>query len=284
MPDIKNSPNKGTIRTDAGEGGALSVVHSAISWPAIFAGLFVASIVYVGLMSLGLAVGGRSLYDVVNNQDSMRDLGFGAALWTIASAIIALYSGGHVSGRVAGMIATRVGRIQGLVIASLFFVIMFTQVGLVMGALGGGISSALSTVGSSAASSTVGQELIEDAIGDLNLKSPATDVVHGIAARLIRGDQDAALTYLSRQAGISEDEARTRMENLRTKFTATMQQAGISAAKTMRNAGWTLFFAILLGAGAGMLGGGFAANYNLRVPISTADDRALHRHAFVTSH
>ncbi len=270
MAELKNSPTTGQILT-------------AISWPAIFAGLFVTALVYVALMSLGLAVGGRSLYDVVQNQESIRDLGMGAALWTVAAAIIALYSGGHVSGRVAGPISTRVGRVQGLVIASLFFVGMFTQVGLVLGGLGGGLSTALSTVGSTAVNSTVGQTIIEDAIGDLSLKSPTPQVVQGVATRLMAGDENAVLGYISNQAGISQDEARARLESFKAQFATTMQQAGVAAARTLRNAGWTLFFAIVLGAVAGMAGGGFAANYNLREPVSAADDRALH-HTLAPSH
>ncbi len=283
MAESKNSPTRGQILTETSDGRTLSVVHSAINWRAIFAGLFTAFIVYIGLMCLGLGIGGSSLHDVVNNNDSARDLGFGAALWTIAAAIIALYSGGHVSGRVAGMVSTRVGRIQGLVIASLFFIAMFTQVGLVLGALGGGINTALSSVGGTAVNSTVGQTVIEDALADLNLKSAPGDVVKGVATRLMAGNEQGALRYLANQAGISEEEARSRMESFRAQFTSAVQQAGTAAARTLRSAGWTLFFAVLLGAIAGMAGGGVAANYNLREPISAADDKALH-HQFATSH
>lgn len=283
MAESKNSPNRGQILTETSDGRTLSVVHSAINWRATFAGLFGAFIVYLGLMCLGLGIGGSSLHDVVNNTDSARDLGFGAALWTVAAAIIALYSGGHISGRVAGMVSTRVGRIQGLVIASLFFIAMFTQVGLVLGALGGGINTALSRAGGTAMNSTVGQTIIEDAVSDLNLKSAPTEVVRGVATRLMAGNEDGALRYLANQAGISETEARTRVEGFRAQFTAAMQQAGTAAARTLRSAGWTLFFAILLGAIAGMAGGGIAANYNLREPISSADNRALH-HQFAHSH
>lgn len=277
MTESKNTPSKGQIITGPSDGRTLSVVHSAISWPAIFAGLFVTTIVYVCLMSLGLAVGGSSLYDVVQHNDSARDLGMGAALWTIAAAIIALYAGGHVSGRVAGMVPTRVGRIQGLVIASLFFVAMFTQLGMVMGALGGGLGSALSSVGNVTMNSSVGQTIIEDAIGDLNLKAAAPDVAKGVATRLMAGDEQSAVNYIANQAGISSEEAQARLTAFKARFASTMQQAGIVAARTLRNAGWTLFLAILLGAAAGMAGGGWAANYNLREPISKADDKALHQ-------
>ncbi len=259
----------------SGDERVQSVGQSTICWPAIFSGLFVTMIVYVGLMSLGLAFGGRSLYDIVQNRDGLAGLGIGAALWTIVAAIVALFFGGHVSGRVAGMISTRVGRIQGLVIASLFFALMFTQMGLLMGALGGGISSAAITMGSSAMNTQIGQDVIEDAIGDLQLKSPLPQVVQGVGSRLLRGDEDSAVSYLAHQAGLSQAEARARLDQFKARFNEAMTQAALAMAKTLRSAGWTLTLAILFGSLAGMAGGAFGANYNLREPLSMADDRAL---------
>jgi hypothetical protein len=253
----------------------VEIAHSPISWPAIFAGLFVTVLIYVGLICLGLGFGGNSLYDVLQDQNNLRTVGFGAALWTIVSAMIALCSGGHVSGRVAGLIATRVGRFQGLVIASFFFVLMFTQIGLVLGALGGGLSSALSSIGTTAANSSIGHEIIEDAIGDLNLKAPVSEVVTGLGGRLIRGDQDGAINYLAQKSGISREDARARIESFKARFNTVLQQTVSMASQTLRSASWTLFFAILLGSLAAVSGGGFAANYNLREPVSKADNRAL---------
>lgn len=272
MPNSQNTPNPTQFHPET----AWSISRATISWPAIFAGLFVTVIVYVGLMCLGLGVGGRSLYDVIQNQDEIQNLGIGAALWTVISAVIALYAGGHVSGRVAGLISTRVGRIQGLVIASVFFALMFTQVGMLLGALGGGITSAVTSAGSAASRSNVGQQMVEDALGDLRVDGAVlAEVTRGVAARLLRGDTESAINFLANRAGIPPEEARERIDAFQARFRETATQAGLAAANALRSAGWTLFISILLGALAGMVGGGIAANYNLRQPVSTADNKAM---------
>lgn len=264
--------------TEYGDRAEAQLAHKPISWSAIFAGLFITLIVYVALMSLGLIFGGHSLSNYIQNPNDVRGLGFGATLWTLFSTVVALYAGGHMSGRIAGLITTRVGQMQGLVIASLFFVIMMTQFGIMIGLLGGGINSALSSLGSTTVNSTVGREIVEDAIGDLNLKAPVTEVVAGFGSRLMRGDENSAVTYLAQKAGISAEEARARMETFKARFNTTLEEAGQMAAKALRTAGWTLFFSILLGSAAAVAGGGLAANYNLRMPLSKADNMAL-RHA-----
>lgn len=273
MPDSKNNPIAGQIPPD---GRATSVSQAVIRWPAIFSGFFVTMIVYTALMCLGLALGGGSLYDVVQNQDEIKNLGIGAALWTVISAFIALYAGGHVSGRVAGLISTRVGRTQGLVIASVFFAVMFTQVGIVMGVLSGGLSSALTSTGSAALNSQIGQEIIEDAIGDLTVKTESIGTLtRGVASRLIRGDEQSAINFLAVRTGLTPQDANLRIDTFKAKFKANAEQAALTASRTLRKAGWTLFATVVLGCCAGMLGGALAANYNLREPVSEADHRAL---------
>ena len=255
-----------------------TVAQTSIHWGAIFSGLFVALIIYYALMSLGLAIGGSTLQDILRNQDGARELGAGAALWTIASTLIALFAGGVVSGRVGGLLPTRVGRIQGIVIASLFFMLMATQAGVALGLVGLGVSSAVDTVRGSVtnmASTNLGQQMIEDAIGDLNLKTQPTEVAKGVAARLMSGNGESAFRYLAHQAGITPDDARSRVEGFRQQFNDNARRAAAMAAKSARLAGWTLFFAMFGGAFAGMLGGGFGAIYNLRSPISETDDRAM---------
>lgn len=263
---------------NSSDGRVLSVGHSTVNWGAIFAGLFVGLIVYAGLMCLGLAVGGGSLQNVIQGEEGARGLGFGAGLWTVVATIISLYFAGHVSGRVAGIISTRVGRIQGGVIASLFFLLMFTQLGLMMGALSGGLGSALSSIGAgmnSAVTSPLGQEMIEDAVGNLNLKTPPADVARGVGVRLLRGDEDSAVTYLANQSGLNPDDARARLETFKAKFNESARTAAIMATRTARIAGVTVFFGILFGVIAGMVGGGVGANYNLRAPVSMVDAKAL---------
>jgi hypothetical protein len=253
-------------------------IHTTVRWGAIFAGALIALLVYATLISLGMAFGGDSLQSVVTGEASAKSLGIGAAIWLVASVLLSLLAGGFVSGRVAGQVATRVGRIQGMVVSGLFFALMFSQAGAMIGSIGNGIGSVAGTVGNAAgtvAQTDEAQALIDDAIGDLNLKSPPETVAKGVASRLIRGNDDAALTYLARQAGITRAEAQARIETVKARFDQVVTQAGDSAARAVEIAGWTLFGALFLGTLFAMVGGGVGAQMNLRAPLSRADERAI---------
>lgn len=279
MPNDKNYVGPRTRNLDVmNERRALIAETSNISWGAIFAGALVSLIVYAALMALGLAFGGENLQGVIQGENSASSLGFGAAIWTVIAVLASLYVGGHISGRVAGLIPVRVGRVQGMVVAALFFALMFSQAGKVIGSLGSGLGNTLGLVGTTigdVASSSVGQDVIQDAIGDLDLKSPPETVVKGIASRLIRGDEQAALNYLSAQAGISQQEARTRIDSFRAQFQQAVTEAGVMAARSIRVAGWTLFGALLFGTLFAMIGGGVGARMNLKSPLTETDLNAI---------
>lgn len=260
------------------DGRTLAVGHSRLSWGATLAGLFVSMLAYSGLVCLGLALGGSGMQEMIENEARIQSLGMGAALWAVVTVVISIYLGAHISGRIAGFVSTRVGRTQGLVIASLFFLIVFIEASMFVGFLGGGVGTALNSAtggASNIATSSAGREIIEDAIGDLNLKSPPTEVIQGVASRLLRGNQDSAVNYLAIQSGVDAEVARAKLETFQAQFTASAREAGIATARAAQTAGLTLFAGILLGALVGMLGGGVGANYNLRSPISNLDVKAL---------
>ena len=274
----ENFPRNGRV-----EAIALSEnIHTSVRWGAIFAGTLIALLVYATLISLGMAFGGDSLQSVVRGEASAQSLGIGAGIWLVASVLLSLFAGGFVSGRVAGQVAMRVGRIQGMVVSGLFFALMFSGAGSAIGSIGNGLGSVASTVGGAAgnvAQTPEAQELIDDAIGDLNLKSSPEVVAKGVASRLIRGNDDAALNYLSRQAGITRAEAQQRIETVKAQFDQVVAQAGDTAARAVEIAGWTLFGALFLGTLFSMVGGGVGAQMNLRAPLSRADERAISKAA-----
>ena len=229
-------------------------------------------------MTLGLAFGGANLQSVIESGDSAKGLGIGTAIWLVVSTLVALFAGSYASGRVSGMISTRVGRIQGVVISALFFGLLLSQLGAAIGSLGRGVGATVGAVGgatSDLAQNSQVQDIIDNAIGDLNLKSSPEVVIKGVASRLIRGDQQSAVTYLSRQTGVSRGEAQQRLQGLKNDFQTASTNAGITAAKTIKVAGWTLFGALLLGMLAAMFGGGLGVQTNLRTPLSGLDKSAL---------
>jgi len=251
--------------------------YGTVSWRAIFAGTFVSLLVYFALLSLGLAVGSGSLQNAAQGTGSAGGIGIGAGIWTAASIFISIFAGSFAAGRVGGDLPIRVGRIQGLVIAALFFTFVLSQLGTAIGLLGKGIGSTVSAVGGAAgeiSQNTDVQDLMDQALGNLNLKSPPDVVAKGVASRLVQGNGNAAKNYLASQAGITPAQADAPIQALKPQMEQTLRRAGVETAKVVKTVGWVLFFSILLGALGGSSGGSLGAAYNLRKPISSADQKA----------
>ena len=83
-----------------------------MSWGAIFAGLIVATAIQIVLGILGVAVG-FGAYDL---GDSLQGYGIGAAIWIIASTLIALFVGGRTTGRLAGIVTRGDSILHGIVL------------------------------------------------------------------------------------------------------------------------------------------------------------------------
>lgn len=265
-----------TFRSNSAVLNIESASHDSFSvhWSAIFAGLFVATLSYIALMSLGLAVGANTMRDVISGEASMGSVGAGTGLWMIFSALFSLFLGSYASGRVSGIIATRVGYIQGAVITALFFLMMLSQIGVGVGLIGKGIGNLSSSAASGATELAKNDRLngfVEDAVAGMDLRAPATQVVQGVVSRLIRGDTESAKNYLAAQAGISRADAETRIDTFNAQFTATMKDVGNRTAEIGSMVGWTAFLTIILGTIAAMFGGAAGALMNMRRPLGKAD-------------
>lgn len=255
-----------------------AVSNSTVKWRAIFAGLFVSLMTYLILMSAGLALGGLNLVGVIQGRDSAQALGIGAGIWMVAAIMISLFTGAFAASRVSGLITNRIGRTQGVVIAALFFGVMLSQLGSAIGTLGRGVGDTIGAVGSAAGDLSKNpqvQDLVDDVIGDLNLRSSPEVVVSGVTRRLVRGDTQSAVNYLSREANITPEEANARLQHLQGDIKATATDVGTTAAHAIKVGGLTLFGALVLGMLSSLLGGGLGAGANLRKPLSRADQVAL---------
>lgn len=254
----------------------------SVHWRAVFAGAFVSILVYMILMSLGLALGAGQVKDLIAGEDSVRAFGTGAGLWLLFSVLISLFVGSYASGRVSGIIATRVGYTQGLVITALFMSLMLTQAGMALGALTSSLSSGLGMIRESvsgatsqAASSPLLNSVVEDAVSDLQLKTNVQEVSTGVLNRLLRGDTNSAVHYLAAQSGISVEDAQARFNTISTQVRAKAVEIGNRAADSARNVGWAMFAVMMVGAIGSMLGGALGAQLNIRKPIDNLDRRAL---------
>jgi hypothetical protein len=264
------------LEINANQPGAL-VHYDTINWKAIFAGSFVSLLTYLAFFSLGLVIGSSSLENAALGTSSASGLGVGTGIWMIASIIVSIFAGSFASSRVGGAIPIRIGRVQGLVVAALFFVFVLSQIGSAVGLLGKGIGATVASVGGATgdlSKTPQVQDLIDQALGNLNLKSPPETVAQGVASRLVQGNPEGAKNYLARQAGITPQQADAQIQELKPKVENALRKSGAAAANTVKSIGLALFLSILLGSIAGSIGGSVGAAMNLRIPVSRSDEKA----------
>lgn len=246
-----------------------------ISWRAIFAGAFVAVLVDMLLATLGMAVGAIGLEHVLR-QGGGQGLTIGAGIWFIVSAIIALAVGSYVGARASGLVPSRIGGIEGLVVSALLFVAMFAGLGSGLRALGSETGALLGSAGrgvTNLAENDQVQSVVQGALGELDLRSSPTQVAQGVAGRLLRGDEQGAANYLASQAGISPSDANERLQDVKADLGNAATGAARTFARATQLAGWTLFLTILLGSAAGLGGGALGARRNFQQPMSKRDWR-----------
>lgn len=246
-------------------------LHPLVSWRSIVAGLLTTLLCLGTLLALGMAIGGVSLDDGADAQTA----GIMTGVWFLVASIISLFAGSYFAARIAKFHTNRIGSAQGIVIAALFFGLFLWQTFAAIGwagraasnTVGSASSGAARIIGQAAGNDTV-NTVIEDAIGDLNLRADPQVVATGVASRLLRGNTESAKNYLARQAGITPAEADQRIAQLRTQADQAVVQARETAASALQGAGWSLFATLLLGTAAAIGGGALGSRANFRKPLT----------------
>jgi hypothetical protein len=152
-----------------------------ISWAAVFAGVLIAVVIQITLSLLGIGIG-LSTVDARTEENPVQGLGVGTAIWYVVSALIALFAGGWVAGRLCRTNQEFDGAIHGLLtwslvsLLTLYFVT--TAIGSILGGVGRLVGNTLGAVGNvaqkgvEAAAPEIKQQLQN---ADLNkLKNEAT--------------------------------------------------------------------------------------------------------------
>ena len=116
-----------------------STTHPRISWGAVFAGAVVALGIWAMLFALGLAVGLISLDP--GDPSTLRSSGLFAGIWGMVAPLVALFVGGLVASRSAGVLRRVDAGIHGLVMWGLSTVTGAWLVGSFMATLIGGAAS-----------------------------------------------------------------------------------------------------------------------------------------------
>ena len=131
-----------------------AAVVKRISWGAIFAGVVMTLVTQLLLNILGLGIGASTI-NPVSEQNPANGIATGAGIWFIISSLIALFVGGWVAGRLAGIPRATDSLLHGLVTWGLGTLLLFYLLTSVVGSLIGGtfrvLGSGLSAVGSAAA-------------------------------------------------------------------------------------------------------------------------------------
>lgn len=229
-----------------------------ICWRSTFAGLVVAILTFMGVISLAIAFGGIGLSDGA----SAKSAGVFSAGSLMFAMALATFVGGYIAARSARSRVDVAGSMQGLVVGAVFMVLMFWQGMMVLGSLGQaagnaiGMSASTAAAGISAASqSPMVHTIIEDNMGELKLKSDPEVVVRNVATRLIQGNPESAKNYLAAQAGITPAEADQKIAAMKAQADEFMAQTREATASALKATGWSLFVVIVLATIASVLGG-----------------------------
>lgn len=138
------------------------IPYRRVSWGAIFAGVIIVLVVQAALAFLGVGIG-LSTVDFREEANPFGGLGVGAMIWWVISSLIALFLGGFVAARLAGVTRRGNGALHGLVtygFASLFaFYLMTTAIGAVIGGAFGVVNTSVSAMGQAASNPDITREV-----------------------------------------------------------------------------------------------------------------------------
>ena len=252
----------------------LTNMHPLFSSRSVVAGLLVAFFILTGLLGLGFAIGGISIDENTN----FSGIGTFTGIWFAASALISLYIGSYFAARVSRFQRKRIGGAQGLIIASLFLGFFIYQAGQTVSGLGGlagnFIGGGATMAGRGITSVYQNEEVrrtfnqvIQNTLGDLNIKGEIQTVAINVGNRLMRGDREGAIDYLSQESGISREEARAKLAQFQIQAEEAIGEAKVAAGGALKTTGWTLFLLVLLGAISATLGGAMGSWANYRKPL-----------------
>jgi hypothetical protein len=269
----------------------LPSVPFKLSWGAIFGGTFVALGVWILLYALGLALGLSSVDP--NDPGSAKSAGIGTGIWSLIVPLIALFAGGLVASRTAGVVDKMGGALHGAVLWGLTTLVGVIVMGMAISSLMGAVFSvgktAVGVAGSaiSGAASQGGQIgkiaksfglNADDALGPVNQRlrqegkpaitgdqlQAATKDVLGTSIQQGRLDRNLLVTSIAQNTALSRRDAEDIAGRIETQWNQAqgqvgqaaqqVQQGALKVADTTGHVFWGVFFALLLGLVSSILG------------------------------
>ena len=193
-----------------------------VRWGGVMSGLFIAIGVLMVMGALGLAVGVTVLGDPREaTGETASDLGIGAGVWAFITLLIAMFLGGLVSTKVTDRPDRPGAVMHGALVWVLFFLFTLWMIGSGISLGLSGLFGAISGVARSATTAVAagGGDLVQT----LGLQDP-----NQVIAKL---DDPATASTLAAATGMSTEEARTALGNLRSRVEAVRDDPARVAAE-----------------------------------------------------
>jgi hypothetical protein len=260
------------------QGRTLPVVSGKLSWGALFGALFVTLGIFALLMSIGLAVGLAAINP--NNPASAKGAGIGIGVWSAICSIVALFIGGVLASRTAGIVDRTVGAVHGAVVWGLGTVLTIFLIVSAVRTVGSGVvnlgAAIISAGGAGAQAAATGGDELAQALGvssdDLTAavnqrlqregKPPVSSnqiqaVVSDVARTTVvegRFDRELIVSSIAENTNLSREAATDlvdRMEDAWNRHTSALASSAsktmLGAAKDVGHAMWWVFLGLLVG-------------------------------------
>ncbi|WP_338870025.1 hypothetical protein [Myxococcus stipitatus] len=279
--------------------GATAGTPFKLSWGAILGGTIVALGVLMLLYSLGLAMGLSSVNP--SNPDTARSAGIGTGIWSIIAPLIALFVGGFVAARTAGVLDKGGGAMHGAVMWGLTTLLGVLLVGMLIstvvgtalrvttglvGATGAAVAGAASQGGEAAQAFGINAN---DALGPVNQRlreegkptvtanqlEAATKDIATTAVRTGNLDREVLVTSIANNTRLSRQDAEDVADRVQVQIDTAkgkvgqvgeqVQQGALVAANKSGRAFWGIFGGLLLGLIASVLGATLGVSKRQRV-------------------
>jgi hypothetical protein len=266
-------------------GGNVESAVSAVSWPAVIAGAFVAAALSLSLIAAGTALGFATTSPWRDAGVSGKAAGIGAVIWLIVVQIISAGIGGYVAGRLRtkwvdvhsdevyfrdtahGLLVWAVGAVIGAIMISSAATSFIGGAAKLAGGAAAGMGGAVATAAGAAAQNAPSADYLTDTLfrrdtpdAAANATDAKAEVGRILTTSLANGDMTAEdKTQVSRivaqQAGVDQATAEKRVNDMVEKTKAAAAQAkqkAMEAADAARKAAaatalW-IFVSLLLGA------------------------------------
>lgn len=262
-----------------------------LSWGAIFGGTFVALGVWILLYALGLALGLSSVDP--NDPGSARSAGIGTGIWSLVAPLIALFVGGVVASRTAGVLDKMGGAMHGAVLWGITTLAGVIVMGMAISSLLGAVftvgKTAVGATGAAiAGAASQGDEAgklassfglnAEDAIAPINqrlsqegkptitaaqLKAATQDIIN-TSIQQGRLDREQLVSSIAQNTALSRQDSEDIANRVEAQWTQAqakvaqvgqqVQQGALKAADTTGHVFWGVFFVLLLGLASSILG------------------------------